>query len=101
MQVCNKLNWSRPIISISFLFSSLGMDCTNAFEDVGHSSSAYEMLKDFYIGDLVESSVELMGKNPIALLNAVMKKRNLFLVLVANHQASKKNKRFFLWYFIV
>lgn len=31
------------------------MDCTNAFEDVGHSSSAYEMLKDFEIGDLVES----------------------------------------------
>ena len=34
---------------------SKGEDCTNAFEDVGHSSSAYEMLKDFYIGDLVES----------------------------------------------
>lgn len=31
------------------------MDCTNAFEDVGHSASAYEMLKDFYIGDVVES----------------------------------------------
>ena len=31
------------------------MDCTNAFEDVGHSASAYEMLKEFYIGDLVES----------------------------------------------
>lgn len=34
------------------------MDCTNAFEDVGHSSSAYDMLKDFYIGDLVESKCE-------------------------------------------
>lgn len=31
------------------------MDATSAFEDVGHSSSAYEMLKDFFIGDLVES----------------------------------------------
>lgn len=33
----------------------IGADCTNAFEDVGHSASAYEMLKDFYIGELVES----------------------------------------------
>lgn len=38
------------------------MDCTNAFEDVGHSSSAYEMLKDFYIGDLVESKCGTNGK---------------------------------------
>lgn len=36
-------------------FNFLGMDCTVAFEDVGHSSSAFDMLKDFYIGDLVES----------------------------------------------
>ena len=40
------------------------MDCTNAFEDVGHSSSAYEMLKDFYIGDLVESKKQTSGKEP-------------------------------------
>ena len=37
------------------------MDCTNAFEDVGHSSSAYEMLKDFCIGDLVESKSQING----------------------------------------
>lgn len=36
----------------------LGSDCTNAFEDVGHSASAYEMLKDFCIGDFVESKTE-------------------------------------------
>lgn len=40
----------------------LGADCTNAFEDVGHSSSAYEMLKDFYIGELVESKPEADSK---------------------------------------
>ena len=36
------------------IFYYLGTDCTNAFEDVGHSESAYEMLKEFYIGDIVE-----------------------------------------------
>lgn len=40
---------------VTVIFTFLGMDCTVAFEDVGHSSNAYEMLKDFYIGDLVES----------------------------------------------
>lgn len=36
-------------------FSVLGLDCTAAFEDIGHSQSAYDMLKDFHIGELVES----------------------------------------------
>ena len=43
-------------------FTFLGLDCTNAFEDVGHSSSAYDMLKDFYIGDLVESKSQDIKK---------------------------------------
>ena len=29
-----------------------GTDATVAFEDVGHSESAYEMLKDFLIGEV-------------------------------------------------
>lgn len=32
----------------------LGMDATAAFDDVGHSSSAHEMLQDFYKGDLAD-----------------------------------------------
>jgi cytochrome b involved in lipid metabolism len=31
-----------------------GEDCTEAFEDVGHSHDAREMLKDYLIGDLDE-----------------------------------------------
>ena len=30
------------------------MDCTEMFEDVGHSDDAYEALKEYYIGDLEE-----------------------------------------------
>jgi hypothetical protein len=30
------------------------MDATEAFEDIGHSEAAYEMLEDFYIGELAE-----------------------------------------------
>eukprot|EP00096_Caligus_rogercresseyi_P002858 TRINITY_DN1518_c0_g2_i1.p1 TRINITY_DN1518_c0_g2~~TRINITY_DN1518_c0_g2_i1.p1 ORF type:complete len:132 (+),score=46.70 TRINITY_DN1518_c0_g2_i1:266-661(+) len=32
-----------------------GLDSTEAFEDVGHSSDAREMMKDFLIGELSES----------------------------------------------
>ena len=32
----------------------LGKDASEAFEDVGHSSDARELLKDFYIGDIAE-----------------------------------------------
>ncbi|KAJ1975623.1 hypothetical protein H4R34_004265 [Dimargaris verticillata] len=38
------------------LLESAGMDCTEAFEDVGHSEEAREMLNDYYVGDLAGSS---------------------------------------------
>lgn len=41
---------------ISPLLPFSGLDATAAFEDVGHSESAYEMLKDFYIGEVGEIS---------------------------------------------
>ena len=44
----------KPIFQLEIL-NYLGTDATVAFDDIGHSSSAYEMLKDFYIGDVVES----------------------------------------------
>lgn len=55
MLVITKLN-------VKNAFNFLGMDCTVAFEDVGHSESAYDMLKDFYIGDLVESKDDCSDK---------------------------------------
>ena len=36
------------------LIENAGDDATEAFEDVGHSSDAREMLKDYLIGELVE-----------------------------------------------
>ena len=34
------------------LFENAGTNSTEAFEDVGHSTDAREMLKDFYIGEV-------------------------------------------------
>ena len=36
-----------------------GADSSEAFEDVGHSSDARELMKDFYIGELAEVSSTL------------------------------------------
>ena len=36
------------------MIENAGDDATEAFEDVGHSSDAREMLKDYLIGELVE-----------------------------------------------
>lgn len=60
-----KLSWNMQVfikLHVINVFTFLGMDCTVAFEDVGHSESAYDMLKDFYIGDFVESKVNCADK---------------------------------------
>ena len=36
------------------LYEQAGKDATEAFEDVGHSSDARELLKDYVIGKLPE-----------------------------------------------
>jgi len=36
------------------LMDGAGKDATGLFEDIGHSSDARSMLKDYYIGDLVK-----------------------------------------------
>ena len=53
-----------------------GEDCTNAFEDVGHSASAYEMLKDFYIGELVESKEKSCSTSTSGSTCCAPKKKN-------------------------
>ncbi|XP_053401986.1 cytochrome b5-like [Mercenaria mercenaria] len=37
------------------LLEQAGGDATDAFEDVGHSTDARELMKDYLIGDIVES----------------------------------------------
>jgi cytochrome b involved in lipid metabolism len=36
------------------LIENAGIDSTEPFEDVGHSTDAREMMKDYYIGELQE-----------------------------------------------
>ena len=31
-----------------------GLDATESFEDVGHSEDARSLLKDYYVGDLIQ-----------------------------------------------
>ena len=38
----------------------LGQDATESFEDVGHSTDARELMKDYYLGELHEVSHELV-----------------------------------------
>ncbi|XP_062078643.1 cytochrome b5-like [Humulus lupulus] len=39
------------------ILSTTGKDATNDFEDVGHSTSAYSMMDEFYIGDIDTSTI--------------------------------------------
>lgn len=36
------------------LLEQAGMDTTESFEDVGHSTDAREMMTDYYLGELSE-----------------------------------------------
>lgn len=46
---------STPVsIILAFIYVSLGTDATEAFEDVGHSAGAREMLKEYLIGEVTE-----------------------------------------------
>jgi len=40
------------------LLEQAGRHATEAFEDVGHSSDARELMKDYYIGDMAEEDKE-------------------------------------------
>ena len=48
------------------LIESAGKDATEAFEDVGHSTDAREMMDEYYIGDVREvrhpHSTQLVGR---------------------------------------
>ncbi|PON63745.1 Nitrate reductase NADH dependent [Parasponia andersonii] len=39
------------------LLSATGKDATDDFEDVGHSDSARDMMKDYYIGEIDTSTI--------------------------------------------
>ncbi|KAI9598965.1 cytochrome b5 [Syncephalis fuscata] len=45
------------------LLEQAGLDCTEAFEDVGHSEEAREMLEKYFVGELDQSSVPVAKKN--------------------------------------
>lgn len=45
------------------LLEQAGTDSTESFEDVGHSSDAREMLKQYYIGDVHPSDLKPEGGN--------------------------------------
>ncbi|KAK7292956.1 hypothetical protein RJT34_15814 [Clitoria ternatea] len=40
------------------LLTATGKDATDDFEDVGHSQSARDMLKDFYVGDIDPATIQ-------------------------------------------
>lgn len=42
-----------------YSFATLGGDATDAFEDVGHSTDARELMKDYLIGDVIEVLIQL------------------------------------------
>ncbi|KAG3256948.1 cytochrome b5 type B isoform X2 [Ictidomys tridecemlineatus] len=47
------------------LLEQAGTDSTESFEDVGHSSDAREMLKQYYIGDVHPSDLKPEGGNKL------------------------------------
>lgn len=39
------------------LISSTGKDASNDFDDIGHSTSAYTMMEEYYVGDIDSSTI--------------------------------------------
>lgn len=64
------------------LLEQAGKDCTEAFEDVGHSTDAKDLMQQFLVGEIVEVGLFLLGlhysesfvnlKSEIALLFAFL-----------------------------
>ncbi|KAH8550743.1 cytochrome b5 [Umbelopsis sp. PMI_123] len=48
------------------LLDEAGKDATEAFEDIGHSDEAREILEKYYVADLDEASQKSVKKTPIA-----------------------------------
>ncbi|CAO3666340.1 unnamed protein product [Umbelopsis ramanniana] len=48
------------------LLDEAGKDATEAFEDIGHSDEAREILEKYYVADLDEASKKNVKKTPIA-----------------------------------
>ena len=41
----------------------IGKDATEAFETVGHSEHAHEMMKQFYVGDYFEVCIQKLNSS--------------------------------------
>lgn len=49
----------RQLAIVFIVFIVTGRDATEAFEDVGHSNDARELMKDYLIGELHPVSLQL------------------------------------------
>lgn len=58
------------------LLEQAGADASESFEDVGHSSDAREMLKQYYIGDVHPNDLKPEGGGKV--------RRHLFLLCVSS-----------------
>lgn len=54
---------SWPLFSSLHVFIVTGRDATEAFEDVGHSNDARELMKDYLIGELHPVSSQIDDQN--------------------------------------
>ncbi|XP_077245627.1 cytochrome b5-like [Tasmannia lanceolata] len=59
------------------LLAATGKDATNDFEDIGHSTSAREMMADYYIGEIDASTIPA--------------KRNYIPPQTVSHKSDKPN----------
>ena len=56
-RILSKMHSISRIVSITFLHLIIaGKYGTEAFEDVGHSTDARELMEKYYVGDLAEVS---------------------------------------------
>lgn len=53
----------EPAIVFIIVFIVTGRDATEAFEDVGHSNDARELMKDYLIGELHPVSSQIDDQN--------------------------------------
>jgi cytochrome b involved in lipid metabolism len=58
------------------LLETAGRDATREFEDVGHSKSAREQLKEFYIGDVREPTAEELAAKRAVQASAAAERRD-------------------------
>lgn len=65
----------QKVVAVSRQMLNLlsGKDATEAFEDVGHSDEARELLKDMFVGDFEGSSVRFSYFHVIEVLTVILR----------------------------